>query len=182
MSRTRIGLSPVAGFCVKSSTVQPSVYTPPISNQPSPALLEPPSAPVAIPAAQKVFINIAWDNNVPPPPDAPDSVIHSAVQGEPSDWYVPVVVSEPRFEPDKGTVLFFPFLSFFSLLFLYASLYPCRLSSPPQLRFAPRSRLVEGLYLVFKGCVSWPTCHLKSPYVGTQNILQHHTMYHSLFR
>ncbi|KAK0216025.1 pre-RNA processing PIH1/Nop17-domain-containing protein [Armillaria fumosa] len=69
----RVTLTPQAGFCVKSST-----------------------------NGTKVFINIAWDANVPAPPPASDDVIQRAMQGEDEGWYVPVVVSEPRSDVDKA--------------------------------------------------------------------------------
>ncbi|PBK71822.1 hypothetical protein ARMSODRAFT_954613 [Armillaria solidipes] len=74
----KVTLSPQAGFCVKSTTNS--------SN------------------GMKVFINIAWDANVPSPPPASDEVIQRAMQGEDDDegWYVPVVVSEPRGDVDKS--------------------------------------------------------------------------------
>ncbi|KAK0236880.1 pre-RNA processing PIH1/Nop17-domain-containing protein, partial [Armillaria nabsnona] len=71
----RVTLSPQAGFCVKSSTDGGN--------------------------GMKVFINIAWDANVPSPPPASDEVIQRAMQGE-DDWYVPVVISEPRGDVDKA--------------------------------------------------------------------------------
>jgi hypothetical protein len=84
-------LSPVAGFCIKSSTLQPSVY-----------------ASHSVPAGHKVFINIAWDTNVPAPPNSSEEVIQRALKGEdidqfnPDGWYVPVVVSPGRQDKDKG--------------------------------------------------------------------------------
>ncbi|PBK92670.1 hypothetical protein ARMGADRAFT_1013211 [Armillaria gallica] len=74
----RVTLTPQAGFCVKSSTNGGN--------------------------GMKVFINIAWDANVPSPPPASNEVIQRAMQGEDDDegWYVPVVVSEPRGDVDKA--------------------------------------------------------------------------------
>ncbi|KAK0497700.1 pre-RNA processing PIH1/Nop17-domain-containing protein [Armillaria luteobubalina] len=72
-STKRVTLTPQAGFCVKSST-----------------------------DGTKVFINIAWDPNVPAPPPASDDVIQRAMQGDDDGWYVPVVVSEPRADTDKA--------------------------------------------------------------------------------
>ncbi|KAK0463181.1 pre-RNA processing PIH1/Nop17-domain-containing protein [Desarmillaria tabescens] len=75
----RVTLSPQAGFCVKSTTIAENGGN-----------------------GMKVFINIAWDANVPSPPPASDEVIQRAMQGEDDDgWYVPVVVSEPRGDVDK---------------------------------------------------------------------------------
>ena len=63
-----------------------------------------------IPIAQgfKVFVNIAWDEQVPAPPEGNEEVIQRAMKGEEIDepnvdaWYVPVVVSEGRLDTDKG--------------------------------------------------------------------------------
>jgi hypothetical protein len=59
-----------------------------------------------------VFVNVAWDANVPPPPDASNDEIQKAMAGEQDHadhasaggggWFVPVVVSEPRSDVDKG--------------------------------------------------------------------------------
>ncbi|KAG6853859.1 hypothetical protein C0991_000620 [Blastosporella zonata] len=104
MSKTPIALKPVAGFCVKSSTIRPAVFTPP---HPQNNLLEP-TAPITIPVGFKVFANIAWDLNVPPPPAGSEEVIHRAMQGQdlddgnPDSWYVPVVVSNGRQDTDKA--------------------------------------------------------------------------------
>ena len=74
----RINLAPKAGFCVKTKTEQ----------------------------GLKVFVNIAWDSNVPPPPKGNEEAIQAAIEGtsdvDPDTWYVPVVVSEPRKDIDKG--------------------------------------------------------------------------------
>ncbi len=53
-----------------------------------------------------MFVNVAWDANVPPPPDASNEDIQRAMAGEQdatdSPWFVPVIVSEPRTDLDKG--------------------------------------------------------------------------------
>ncbi|KAK0189713.1 pre-RNA processing PIH1/Nop17-domain-containing protein [Armillaria mellea] len=72
----RVTLAPQAGFCVKSTTTAGN--------------------------GMKVFINIAWDPNVPSPPPASDETIQRAMQGDDEGWYVPVVVSEPRGDVDKA--------------------------------------------------------------------------------
>ena len=75
-----ISLSPTPGFCVKSKTLTP--------------------------VPTKVFINIAWDKNVPSPPKSSEDDIQRAMHGDDDErgnpWYVPVVVSEPRQDEDKG--------------------------------------------------------------------------------
>ncbi|KAG6812693.1 hypothetical protein H0H92_001322 [Tricholoma furcatifolium] len=96
MSKTPIALKPVAGFCIKSSTNQPALYTPDDGQ------------PVTIPVGFKVFVNIAWDPNVPAPPPGSEEMIHRAMQGQdvdelnPDGWYVPVVVSNGRQDKDKA--------------------------------------------------------------------------------
>ncbi|KAF8064117.1 pre-RNA processing PIH1/Nop17-domain-containing protein [Lyophyllum atratum] len=109
MSKTPISLKPVAGFCVKTSTLQPTVFTQSKGSQPQPKnVLEPVQSAVPIPAGFKVFVNIAWDPNVPPPPPGSEEVIQRAMQGEdvdernPDGWYVPVVVSDGRQDKDKA--------------------------------------------------------------------------------
>ncbi|KAF8200358.1 pre-RNA processing PIH1/Nop17-domain-containing protein [Pholiota molesta] len=96
-AQTRIQLAPKAGFCT--------------------TLLEPPSAPRPVPQGTKVFVNIAWDANVPPPPEGSEEAVQRAMRGvEPDaqgadamagvdgagEWYVPVIVSPPREDTDKA--------------------------------------------------------------------------------
>ncbi|KAI0717680.1 pre-RNA processing PIH1/Nop17-domain-containing protein [Cerioporus squamosus] len=95
---TQVHLAPSAGFCVKS-TAQNTVSVP----------TSDPAAPITIPAGLKVFVNIAWDANVPPPPDGSDAAIERAMSDntpvEPDQalqWFVPVIVSHPRFDTDKA--------------------------------------------------------------------------------
>lgn len=94
-----INLSPTPGFCVKSSTLQHQKLN----------LLE---QKVPIPIGYKVFINVAWDPNVPAPPKGSEEIIQRAMKGHPVDelnpdgWYVPVIVSEGRQDKDKGTLIF----------------------------------------------------------------------------
>ncbi|KAJ3813130.1 pre-RNA processing PIH1/Nop17-domain-containing protein [Lentinula aff. lateritia] len=71
-----VSLKPVAGFCIKTS--------------------------------YKIFVNVAWDANVPPPPDGNEDSIQRAMNGDELDkgnldaWFVPVIVSEGRFDTDKA--------------------------------------------------------------------------------
>ena len=113
MSSTKsITLKPSPGFCVKSSTLQPALYTLPSPVQPDTSVLQTVDPTIPIPIGYKVFINIAWDPNVPAPPLGSEDAIHSAMKGEdvdklnPDGWYVPVVVSEGRPDKDKGTCSF----------------------------------------------------------------------------
>jgi hypothetical protein len=94
MATASIHINPVAGFCIKSSTIQSSVY-----------------ASQTLPIGHKVFINIAWDSNVPAPPAGSEEVIQRAMKGEdvdrfnPDGWYVPVIVSQGRQDKDKGSFI-----------------------------------------------------------------------------
>jgi hypothetical protein len=98
-----VSLAPRPGFCIKSTTLSPGAIHPT-----NPSLLE---TAIPIPPHRKVFVNIAWDANVPPPPEGSEDAIQNAMQGEdlmdessnPNGWYVPVIVSNPREVMDKGT-------------------------------------------------------------------------------
>ncbi|KAJ7584911.1 pre-RNA processing PIH1/Nop17-domain-containing protein [Mycena floridula] len=95
-------LSPTAGFCVKSSTLQSAVYQPIEPDAAAPNSIEPVTGPIPVPQGQKVFINISWDQQVPQPPEASEEVVRKAMMGEDEAWYVPVVVSEGRRDTDKA--------------------------------------------------------------------------------
>lgn len=102
---------------MKTTTLAPAVLPPPPpslsrpksdSTQPD-ARLEPPPGPIAVPQGCKVFVNIAWDPNVPPPPEGTDEDVRRAMEGtdyatesEEGGWYVPVIVSNAREDVDKG--------------------------------------------------------------------------------
>jgi len=83
MQMACVDLTPTPGFCVKSSVLNPE------------------------PAGRKVFVNICYDRNVPPPPPADDQTITRALsahqRGTEDPYYVPVVVSQPREDKDKGS-------------------------------------------------------------------------------
>ncbi|KAI3622463.1 hypothetical protein WG66_015005 [Moniliophthora roreri] len=105
-----VSLKPVAGFCIKSTTLQPAVYTP-ASPTRSPNSLEPKILPITVPAGFKIFVNVAWNANVPPPPECSEEAIKRAMEGQTSDengtdgsgeYFVPVVVSEGRQDTDKA--------------------------------------------------------------------------------
>ncbi|KAL1937432.1 hypothetical protein VTO73DRAFT_13768, partial [Trametes versicolor] len=99
---TRIALAPSPGFCVKSSALNAALLT----------LSGPDHATTAlpIPIDRKVFVNIAWDKHVPAPPARSEAAIERAIAGDvalsgpadPEDWYVPVIVPEPRADTDKA--------------------------------------------------------------------------------
>ncbi|KAK7055214.1 PIH1 domain-containing protein 1 [Favolaschia claudopus] len=108
MSTTRVSLKPTPGFCFKTTALQPALLhvTPAVSAGPN--ALEPRTAAIPVPLNRKVFINIAWDSQVPPPPEGNEEAIQSAMHGQddenlnPDAWFVPVIVSEPREDSDKS--------------------------------------------------------------------------------
>ncbi|KAF9526056.1 pre-RNA processing PIH1/Nop17-domain-containing protein [Crepidotus variabilis] len=118
MATVPVSLSPRPGFCVKSTTLGPGVIPPPPPSAASatkpkathPNFLEPTAAanaPIPVQKGTKVFVNIAWDANVPPPPEGNEDAIQRAMQGEddqlnPDAWYVPVIVSNARQDKDKA--------------------------------------------------------------------------------
>lgn len=111
MQTVRVSLAPSPGFCIKTAALKPALcnLTPP---PPSPGKLDVPTAALAtlaVPQGLKIFVNIAWDRNVPPPPHGSDEVIQKAMLGDDDadadndgGWFVPVVVSEPREDRDKA--------------------------------------------------------------------------------
>jgi hypothetical protein len=116
----RVELSPKPGFCIKSSALDTAVCKLSPSSSPSAdsrkdefATLIPDT--IVVPKGVKVFVNVAWDANVPPPPESSEDAIQKAMAGEGefneealaagSGWFVPVIVSEPRSDVDKGVCL-----------------------------------------------------------------------------
>jgi hypothetical protein len=107
-SSVALTLNPVPGFCVKSIALQPAVVHRTATSHP----LSTPSDTTGassntIPKGLKVFVNIAWDTNVPPPPPASEDAIQNAMLGRDygelnSDgWFIPVIVSDLRDDKDK---------------------------------------------------------------------------------
>ncbi|KAF8553622.1 hypothetical protein OG21DRAFT_1509953, partial [Imleria badia] len=99
--KVAVALNPVPGFCVKSRATNDTLIC--LSD----------SAPdkphnVHVEKGLKVFVNIAWDPNVPPPPPASDDAIHRAMQGldidesNPEAWFIPIVLSDARQDSDKA--------------------------------------------------------------------------------
>ncbi|KAH6916282.1 hypothetical protein BKA70DRAFT_1395888 [Coprinopsis sp. MPI-PUGE-AT-0042] len=126
---TSVKLSPTAGFCIKSTTLEPGYLPPAADAEPGAAkggvgptsgstnskshggLLEPSSSyePIPVPVGMKVFVNMAYDSNVPPPPKGSEDAIKRAIQGEEppegeESYYVPVIVSHPRQDKDKSGI------------------------------------------------------------------------------
>ncbi|KAF9025071.1 hypothetical protein BDZ89DRAFT_1114368 [Hymenopellis radicata] len=83
----QVSLKPTAGFCVKTVTLDDNKHG-----------LK----------GLKVFVNIAWDVQVPAPPPGSEESIQRAMKGHDDDqltgddWFVPVIVSEPRPDVDKA--------------------------------------------------------------------------------
>ena len=117
MDTTRVDLTPKPGFCVKTSALQSAVCR--VTGQSLLAPVDKPANAIApvpgtlvIPQGMKVFVNVAWDANVPPPLEGNEEAIQRAMAGEDEIdedaiargdlWFVPVVVSEPRSDTDKG--------------------------------------------------------------------------------
>ncbi|KAG2035492.1 pre-RNA processing PIH1/Nop17-domain-containing protein [Suillus americanus] len=90
-SSISLALNPVPGFCVKSNVLHPAVVHRTATSHP-PRL--------------KVFVNIAWDTNVPPP--GSEDAIQKAMRGQDYDGsnsegsLIPVVVSDLRDDKDKA--------------------------------------------------------------------------------
>ena len=131
-------MSPTPGFVIKSVTTESGFYTyPPKSGsskspQASGHSDQLPTT-LQIPKGLKVFINIAWDANVPPPPpDASENAIRKAMMGEDiyvedskgkgdtvlgeGEYYLPVVVTEPRADVDKGVSIFVCYFVYFTFI------------------------------------------------------------------
>ncbi|TFK48328.1 hypothetical protein OE88DRAFT_1664847 [Heliocybe sulcata] len=95
MPHIPVSLAPVPAFCIKSSALTHAQYP------------HPDAVSLAIPKARKVFVNIAFDNNVPAPPPGSDAAIDRAMSGaapdaDLDDYFVPVIVSDPREDLDKA--------------------------------------------------------------------------------
>ena len=58
-----------------------------------------------VPRRVKVSVNAVWDVNVPSPLPGSEDAVQKAMAGEDGEaqgWFVPVVVSDPRADVDKG--------------------------------------------------------------------------------
>ncbi|KAH0834023.1 pre-RNA processing PIH1/Nop17-domain-containing protein [Lanmaoa asiatica] len=99
-SKVAVALNPVPGFCVKSRATNDALVHLTASDQY-------PDVPVK--KGLKIFVNIAWDPNVPPPPPGSDDAIHRAMHAgldiddyNPEAWFVPIVLSDARQDSDKA--------------------------------------------------------------------------------
>jgi hypothetical protein len=94
-SNVTINVSPTPGFCVKSKVLQLNVTST--------------HAPVPISQGLKVFVNIAWSKDVPPPLDGIEKTSEVAAHSPRLDLEnerdnpIPVFASEGRIDTDKGT-------------------------------------------------------------------------------
>ncbi|KAH9964955.1 hypothetical protein BC827DRAFT_1322316 [Russula dissimulans] len=97
-----VNVSPSPGFCIKSNLLQPGILHV-ISSY------EPTRASVPVPQGRKVFVNIAWSKDVPPPLDGVEKVIEFATRSRQTDLKnetdapISVFVSSGRLDTDKGT-------------------------------------------------------------------------------
>ncbi|KAG6374002.1 hypothetical protein JVT61DRAFT_4637 [Boletus reticuloceps] len=97
-AKVSVALNPVPGFCVKSWATNDALVR----------LSAPGDSDIHVKKGLKIFINIAWDQNIPPPPPASDDAIQRAMQGldvdesNPEAWFVPIVLSDARQDSDKG--------------------------------------------------------------------------------
>ncbi|KAL1668742.1 pre-RNA processing PIH1/Nop17-domain-containing protein [Schizophyllum commune] len=79
-------ITPKAHFVAKTTVVSPPAV--------EPALLPTSTTATPFPASRKVFVNIAYSEHIPPPPD--DVPLNHPA------WHLPLIVSEPRSDKDKA--------------------------------------------------------------------------------
>ncbi|KAN0079982.1 pre-RNA processing PIH1/Nop17 domain containing protein [Tylopilus felleus] len=98
--KVAVTLNPVPGFCVKSRATNDALVR-----------TDNPQNNLRVEKGLKIFVNIAWDLNVPPPPPATDDAMQRAIQGlnidesSPEAWFVPIVLSDARQDSDKAGLL-----------------------------------------------------------------------------
>jgi hypothetical protein len=98
----RLSFSPSPGFCIKSNLLQPGILNVTSADQPT-------RTPVPTPQGLKVFVNIAWSKDVPPPLDgieqALETVVHNRRMDRQGDNVDPISVfaSDGWLDVDKGT-------------------------------------------------------------------------------
>ena len=92
-STLEVTLNPRPGFCVKSAALEPGVY----------------NGKITVPAGLKTFVNVAYDDDAPPPAPGALDAAQAAMQSHelpPADDdaapFLPVLVSEGRSVTDKG--------------------------------------------------------------------------------
>ena len=93
-----INLSPSPGFCIKSKLLQPGALNVTSTQNPVP-----------IPQGLKVFVNIAWSKDVPPPLDGVEKALEYAAHNRRMDGKsqrespISVLTFDGRLDTDKGT-------------------------------------------------------------------------------
>ncbi|KAI6118097.1 hypothetical protein F5141DRAFT_1263659 [Pisolithus sp. B1] len=108
-----VTLNPVPGFCVKSrATNDTVVHAASIADGADVSRrdtqLNRASHLIPVTKDLKIFVNIAWDSNVPPPPQGSEEAVQRAMRGlhidesNPNGWFVPLVVSDARRDSDKA--------------------------------------------------------------------------------
>ena len=97
-----VNVSPSPGFCIKSKLLQPGILNVTSSHQSA-------HKPVPVPQGLKVFVNVAWSKDVPPPLDGVEKAVEFAMHGHELDLKsgegspIPVFASDGRLDSDKGT-------------------------------------------------------------------------------
>jgi hypothetical protein len=84
---TNIHISPSPGFCIKSKLLHSGFL-----NQ------------VALPQGLKVFINVAWSKDLPPPPNGVKKTLTGDHQTHSDDSSIYAFTSDGRLDTDKGAV------------------------------------------------------------------------------
>ena len=101
-SNVTISVSPSPGFCIKSKLLQPGILNVTSPDQPT-------RTPVPTPQGLKVFVNIAWSKDVPPPLDGVEKALGSVAHDHRMDRKsenvdsISVFASDGRLDVDKGT-------------------------------------------------------------------------------
>jgi hypothetical protein len=101
-SNVTVNVSPSPGFCIKSKSLQPGVLDVPSAHERA-------QGPVPLPQGLKVFVNVAWSKDVPPPLDGVEKALDFAARGRRMDLEgerdspIYVFVSDGRPDTDKGT-------------------------------------------------------------------------------
>ena len=103
-SNVTISVSPSPGFCIKSKLLQPGILNVASAGQPT-------RRPVPIPQGLKVFVNIAWSKDLPPPLDGVEKVLESVAHSRRTDRKsenddpisIFVFASDGWLNVDKGT-------------------------------------------------------------------------------
>ncbi|KAG6332786.1 hypothetical protein ID866_6305 [Astraeus odoratus] len=105
-SKVPVVLNPVPGFCVKSRTTNDTVVHVDVSQGDRGTGAS--SSLIPVPKGLKVFVNVAWDSGVPPPPRGGEEAVQNAMLGlsmdesDPDGWFAPLVVSDARQDSDKA--------------------------------------------------------------------------------